>query len=116
VALVRFGIVGGFATLTHVLVAWLLLAAFPGSSVFLINLMAFSVAFLVSFFGHRHFTFCTTGSLGRFLVAALLGVAVNNSCLLAMSGFGFHGLAAIILAAVLSPLVVFTLSKYWAFA
>lgn len=113
---IRFGIVGGFATLTHVMVAWLLLTLFPGSPVFLVNVIAFSVAFSVSFFGHRHFTFRTDGSLPRFLVAACVGVAVNNGCLLITAALGFPALQAIIIAAMMSPLVVFVLSKYWAFA
>jgi len=113
--ILRFGLVGALATLVHVAVASALLAFAGQWQVWLVNFVAFSVAFWVSFFGHRYFTFRAPGSPARFLGAALTGLAVNNGCLaLALWATG-QKMISITLAAIAAPAVVFMISRLWVF-
>lgn len=113
--LCRFAAVGGAATLTHMGIAAALISTDLSWPVWLINLIAFAVAFWVSFFGHRYFTFQSAGSPLKFLGAALAGLAVNNLCLAATFWLTRHDLASIILAAIASPLAVYVISRFWVF-
>lgn len=113
--ILRFAIVGGAATLTHMGVAGALIGVGLDWPVWLVNLAAFTVAFWVSFFGHRHFTFQAAGSPLRFLGAALAGLAVNNLCLAVTFWLTRHDLASIVLAAIASPVAVFVISRLWVF-
>jgi putative flippase GtrA len=114
--LARFGLVGGAATVIHLATAWILLWQWPGISPFIANLIAFLLAFQVSFWGHSRFTFGSEGSPARFLVVSGSGFLLNNAllALLLLTGF-FSSFAAICLAAFLVPLFVFLASKFWVF-
>lgn len=114
--LVRFGLVGGAATATHLAAAWALLRQWPEMSPFLANLIAFLLAFQVSFWGHSRFTFGTEGSRLRFFLVSGAGFALNNVLLglLLLPGV-FTPFVAICLAAALVPLFVFIASKLWVF-
>lgn len=115
--LIRFGAVGILATAVHLTVAGLVLAGWPQLSVFLVNLLAFIVAFQVSYWGHRHVTFRRPGRMTRFLTVALGGFAANNLLLggLVVSGI-LEGFWAILVATLLVPLIVYLLARFWAFA
>lgn len=113
--IVRFGIVGGAATATHMAVAAILLGVGVPWPVWVVNLVAFSIAFWVSFFGHRYFTFQSPGSPLRFLGAALAGLAVNNICLAAALWLTGNDLLSIVLAAIAAPVAVFVISRLWVF-
>ena len=72
----KFGLVGVLATLVHLLIGFLLLQA--GWNPLAANAVAFSVAFLVSFFGHLRYSFAdqnvdTSTSLWKFVIVALIG-------------------------------------------
>lgn len=79
--LLRFGLVGGMATLTHLGVAWWAIQQWPQWSPFWVNLLAFVIAFQVSFWGHSRFTFRQQGHWLKFLSVTVTGFAINNSFL-----------------------------------
>ncbi|MFJ5539666.1 GtrA family protein [Halomonas sp. ATBC28] len=113
--LFRFLIVGGAATVTHMLVAALLFAYVHNPSPYSINVVAFLVAFLVSFYGHRHITFQTRGSMRRFLLVAVGGFLVNNAILTGCLALGIDGLVAVIIATACVPVLTYLASSLWAF-
>ena len=115
----RFGIVGIIATLVHMLVGGgLILAGIPAPRA---NVIAFSVAFAVSFIGHFRYSFAGTSTkigkaLIKFSIAALCGFAVNQSLLLYFVNIlGVPDLVSLILSTALAAGVVFVISKFWAF-
>jgi putative flippase GtrA len=118
----RFGAVGAAATATHVtLFAGLI--ELVGLAPLVANLGAFGVAVLVSFVGHRHWTFrpaaerAASRSLCRFVVVALIGLALNSlTVYLTVDLLGLSYRYALVLMVSVVPLAVFTLSKLWAFA
>lgn len=115
--LLRFGLVGGLATLVHLSVAWLVLQVWAQGSPFLVNLVAFLVAFQVSFWGHSRYTFRHKGSPWRFLLVTLGGFAINNGLLWIFLALGLYsGFAAICLSVLMVPLFVFLASRLWVFS
>ncbi len=115
--LARFGGVGVVATLVHLGVAGLAFMVWPTISPFLANLMAFVVAFQVSFWGHRRFTFRRSGSAHRFFVLALSGFALNNGVLATLLGLSsLNGFVAITVATFAVPLLMYIAARFWAFA
>lgn len=122
--LLAFGGVGGLATLVHVAVFSLLLET-TAISPLQANLLAFSVAFLLSFSGHYHLTFGHVTRLNpqprrallRFLLVALIGLALNSAVVELVTGIlQLHYLYAVALMVTAVPACLFLLSKYWAFA
>lgn len=111
----RFFIVGVFATITHISVASSFLYIFESANPFISNLIGFLTAFFVSFFGHAWFTFRNKGSGSKFLVTTIFGFAVNNACLYFALFLDFQGVIAIAMSAMISPLTVFVMSKYWVY-
>ena len=115
--LARFGGVGAIATLVHLLVAAIAFIIWPTISPFLANLLAFVVAFQVSFWGHRRFTFRKDGRAHRFFLLALGGFALNNSVLAALLAISpVEGIFAIIVATFTVPLLMYVAARFWAFA
>ncbi|MDZ7853747.1 MAG: GtrA family protein [Halomonas sp.] len=115
--LARFGGVGVMATLVHLSVAGLCFQLWPSISPFLANMLAFLVAFQVSFWGHRHFTFRRGGRLYRFLTLALGGFALNNGVLATLLAVTpLPGFLAIVLATFAVPMLVYIAARFWAFA
>lgn len=115
--LLRFGLVGGLATLVHLSVAWWVLQVWAEGSPFLVNLVAFLVAFQVSFWGHSRYTFRQKGSPWRFLLVTLGGFAINNTLLWCFLALGLRSeFVAICLSVLLVPLFVFVASRLWVFS
>jgi putative flippase GtrA len=112
---VRFGVVGGMATLVHLAVAWGLLAVWPELNLLAVNLLSFAVAVFVSYFGHMHFTFARRGRAHRFLLTALVGLLVNNGLLLLIANMTEWRYLAVVVATLAAPVVVFLMSKFWVF-
>ena len=73
----RFIVVGAAATATHMIVATALYAWMHGRYIAIANLVAWLVAFGVSFWGHQRVTFKRQTTLGRFLLMSLTGLAIN---------------------------------------
>ena len=118
--LLRFGFVGGLASAVHFVVATLLFW-YTSGGIFAANAVAFAVAFVVSFVGHRRLTFRAsqpdTQSLPRFAAVAAGGFVVNNASLAAFTWFvGRESLWGLALAIVVAAAFVYLTSKFWAFA
>ena len=112
----RFGLVGLVATATHLGTAAGLLHLFPATPELLANLVAFLAALPVSLAGHRHITFRRQGRAGRFLALAFGGFLLNNGLLASLlATTPIAGLAAITLATLLVPILVYCGSRLWAF-
>ena len=60
VELIRFGLVGGSATLAYLIIAILFEWLLSIDAVY-VSFCAYSLAAVVSFFGHRYFTFSRQG-------------------------------------------------------
>lgn len=115
---VRFGLVGlsataAYAILGLALVSGLGLAPLYGNSV------AFALSFVVSYLGHRRWTFRSSKghsrSLPRFALVQGLGLALNSGIIwLAMkAGTGYP--MAMLLAIVACPALVYLLCRIWVF-
>lgn len=116
----RFALVGGGATVTHVAVA-LLLAEAGGWTPLWANFVAFCCAFSVSYRGNHGWTFEKRGAhrhhFPRFAVVALLGLALNQSIVaFVVEGLGWSYRLALALVVLMVPAVTFVLSRWWVFA
>jgi putative flippase GtrA len=122
----RFGAVGLAATATHA-VMFAGFIEFVGLAPLVANFAAFGIAVLVSFLGHFHWTFRSqTAAHGRqqqraafvrFAQVALAGLALNSlAVILIVNLLALPYLYALILMVGVVPLVVFAMSKFWAFA
>lgn len=114
--------VGSAAALTHLAVFALLHQRLvPGAWPEAVNAVAFLVAFLVSFAGHRLLSFKDAGttlkqSFARFALTASLGFLANElvfSSLLHI--FNVPALPALLVALTLAAGQTFVLSRFWAF-
>jgi putative flippase GtrA len=118
--LMRFAIVGISSSIVHFTTVICLVA--PGWLPPLrANIIAFLIAFCVSFFGHRYWTFENTtrgfgDSLPRFFSVAVLSFALNESFYwyLLHRLQMYYPVALIIVLTSVSALTFF-LSKFWAF-
>lgn len=118
--LVRFGFVGGLATLVHVLAALSAKAAFdlPEQRA---NLVGFSVAVLVSYLGHMRFTFAiregSSTQFLRFVIMSGLSLAISSGAVWLMTiELGFSFAAAMGAVAVLVPGASFLAMRFWVFS
>lgn len=110
--------VGATAALTHAAVF-----ALTRSQLWpeLANALGFTVAFFVSFFGHRRLSFHDTSttlwqSLPRFALSALAGFATNEAVFVALlRGLGWPSALALLCAMVAAAGQTFVLSRFWAF-
>lgn len=114
--ILRFGIVGGGATVTHIAVANL--ANWLQVTPWLAFLLGFVVAFGVSYLGHRHFTFGheSKGSLAKFFIVAVLGLGVGELVLHLLEGLDFAPNAVnLTLSVFVIPPATYLAAKFWAF-
>jgi putative flippase GtrA len=122
----RFGLVGGVATLTHVLIFAAAIELFACPPL-LANVIGFVVAVGVSFFGHYRWTFSWPAeaayalplprlALARFAAVALLGLVLNSAVVGLVTGLlGLDYVYAIPPMILVVPVVLFLLGKFWAF-
>jgi len=122
----KFGFVGGAATITHVGVLTGLVEML-GVTPMLANLLAFCVAFCVSFLGHFFWTFAGTHApsngalkldrtLVRFLAVALFGIGLNSLAVYVVTEtLAMSYLYAIAVMVTVVPVILFSINKYWAF-
>lgn len=117
--LARFGFIGIFSTLAHLTTIWFVLenTAVP---ILIANLIAFAVAFSVSFLGHYFYTFKMSArfyrSLCRFLLIST--IALFSSTLLLeflMLSSMFSRSASVLISASIIPMVSFAASRIWGF-
>ncbi len=115
----RFALVGGMATLLHMLVGVTLIDA--GWPALWANAISFLIAFLVSFTGHYGFSFpeqpaSLTTSLVRYVLVACGGFAANETLLGLFIWFDMGSdISGLILSTGLAAVLTFFLSRSWAF-
>ncbi|HCR97954.1 MULTISPECIES: GtrA family protein [Halomonas] len=112
----RFIVVGGVATLTHMGVAALLFALLHGRYIALVNFIAWLVAFGVSFWGHQRVTFKRQTTLRRFLLMSLAGLATNYAALGLLLLTPLPQLLAMITAIASAAVSTYLLARYYTFA
>lgn len=115
----RFVAVGASAALVHYLVVVALVESMQWP-VLLANIMAFLVAFCVSFSGHAYFTFSRSKrsvreSLPRFFITASCAFIVNEMLLYFLLSLGWPYQISLILVLLLVAAGTYLVSKYWAF-
>lgn len=115
--LARFGAVGIAAMAVHWVAVTLLVPL--GVEPLFANIIAFAIAFNVSYVGHRNWTFADktphAATFRRFLGVALLSFALNEVLyyLLLRQGVEYRIALFVVLVAVAA--LTFVLSRYWAF-
>jgi putative flippase GtrA len=115
----RFGLVGITATATHITTV-LVLVEWSNWRPLWANFFAFSLALLVSFGGHYHWTFKAStpyaSAFPRFSSIALLGLGLNQIIMfsvVSLLALNYRlGLAAVIMVV---PFISFMANKLWAF-
>lgn len=117
--ILRFGIVGVGATLTHlgllrVGVEWF------GASPVLANGLAFCVAVLVTYFGQSRWVFRSHGHdiarLRKFLLSVCGGLFLNVGIMaLTVQVLGLNYLVGFVSGLVIIPAVTFVINKFWVF-
>lgn len=118
--LAYFGIVGCSAALVNFL-AVVLLVEFVDLHPLVANIFAFAMAFNVSYFGHRRWTFGEVKtqphtSWLRFLTVAVGSFLLNEGLYFVfLQALGLHYQLALVLVIVMVPPVTFVFSKFWAF-
>lgn len=117
----RFIIVGVSALLTHWLVV-ILLVSVAGLPPLGANVIAFLVAFNVSYFGHRHLTFNASErshrqTLPRFATVAASSFLVNETLYWLLLNFTplRYDLAMLLVLGTVAGMT-YLLGKFWAFA
>ncbi|WP_318467731.1 GtrA family protein [Photobacterium leiognathi] len=112
----RFAIIGLLATAVHLSVVRLYFFQIQDPSEYTANVVGFSIAFLVSYFGHRHFTFGQKGSFLKFLAVSLMGFFINNITLASLlKSAMFSGWLAVTISTLCVPIITFILAKFWVF-
>lgn len=118
-SVIIFIVVGVLAATTHAVIGLTLTAAHILGA-FWANVVAFSCAFVVSYFGHKTFSFKSSAqhsqALPRFLVTAIVGLSLNQIIVYVLVYhlmIPYHFALLCVFATV--PPLVYVLSKTWAF-
>jgi len=119
--LIRFAMVGGLATAVHAGVVLLCEALFADLHLSISNLFGFLVAFPVSYWGQRVFTFAGSGkhrvAIPRFWVSQFIGLSINSAVVFTLVRWFDQEHTAFVLVGIASAVIsVFALSKFWVFA
>lgn len=115
-----FGVVGVLAAVVHFF-AVLLLVHWLHWVPLLANILAFLIAFQVSYHGHSIWTFAQQSfdhstSLGRFFIVAVASFALNEALFaLLLYVFNWPYVEALVVVLLIVPPVTFLASKLWAF-
>lgn len=118
--LLQFVLVGGTAAATHLAVVGLLVSL-SGMPPLWANVLAFLVAFVVSYNGHALLTFSAARARGWPVVAKFFAVAclsfVANELLyyIALNWLHWHYFWSLAAVLVLVAIGTFVMSKFWAF-
>lgn len=119
---VRFGMVGGTAALCYGLLG-LLFVNQLGLPALAGNALAYVLSFVVSYLGQSRWTFRAAAPakgadrtmLPRFAATQALGLALNSVIVWLLMACGLSYTAAMPIAVLLVPAVVYTACKYWVF-
>ncbi|TPJ74363.1 GtrA family protein [Mesorhizobium sp. B2-7-1] len=117
--LLRFLATGIGATLLYALLAAAFSAATPMKPA-LGSVLAYALAAIFSYAGHKYFTFVSSGAhrfeAPRFAVLTLIGLATSFALPAALSdGLGLPAQIPIALTCLLVPLVNFVVLRHWVF-
>ena len=118
--LIQFVLVGGAAAATHLAVVGLLVT-FAGLAPLHANVLAFLIAFVVSYNGHALLTFSSVQARGwavmaKFFAVACLSFAANElHYYIALQGLHWHYFWSLAGVLVLVAIGTFVMSKFWAF-
>lgn len=117
--LTRFA-VGGSASAVVQSLCYLLLVRLGWTGPVLASVIAFALGTLVSFTVHYNWTFRSARSPARaawrFGVARLVGLGVNTGGVDLLTGvLGLSDYWGLVCILVITPLAIFTISKYWVF-
>ncbi|MEO8154420.1 MAG: GtrA family protein [Rhizobacter sp.] len=114
----RYGLVGGFATAAHYVVLILCVEALLWPACIGSGVGAVTGA-QVAFFGNRRFTFAHEGALGpawvKFQGTALLGALVGMAIVAVGVHWGWHYLAAQVVATLTGLVLTFAVNRAWTF-
>lgn len=117
----KFGVVGVTAAATNFFVLMVLVEKVHIEPL-IGNVLAFIVAFQVSFHGHKFWTFADQAAnhvkaMAKFFIISLVVNLALNEGLFAMfyKGLHLHYLLAILFTLMIIPPISFVLSKLWAF-
>ncbi|MBR5674986.1 MAG: GtrA family protein [Neisseriaceae bacterium] len=110
----RFVIVGVAATLTDLGVSTLLLKIF-GWHETVCAAIGFAVAFWVSYFGHRFFTFRTFGNPFKFFLLAVSMLVLREVMIFGLTMINIRGFVALFIPLCAVTLITFVISKYRVF-
>ncbi|MFG6549500.1 GtrA family protein [Sulfitobacter sp. M21595] len=117
--LLRFGMVGLFSTFVHMVIGFLLIQS--NWQPVMANLIAFTIAFLISFIGHLGFSFADqdvslSNTLWKFALVALIGLAGNEMLLIVLLSVGDQTeIMSLWTSTGCIAFLTFALSKFWAF-
>ena len=117
-ALFRYGLTGAFATAVHyaVLIVWVEVFGWPA---FIGAGLGAIVGAQVAFFGNRRFTFAHDGAIApawaKFQGTAVLGALLGMAVVALGVRWGWHYLAAQVLATLLGMLLTFAINRAWTF-
>ncbi|MCF6777545.1 GtrA family protein [Thiotrichales bacterium 19X7-9] len=116
----KFGIVGVIAAIVHFIIVSILVHFFHWYPL-LANIVAFLIAYNVSYFGHKNWTFHEHGkkishtSNIKFFIVATLSFILNEGLYGIYLLFIPHYQLALFLTLATVPPITFILSKLWAF-
>ena len=115
--LVRFGIVGASATLAYLIIAIALDWLLPLASVY-ISFLAYALAAMISFFGHRLFTFSQVsrhrGQVMKFIVSTIIGFII--AILIPVIFHRFAPNVTYLMVALIVPIMSFLMLKFFVFS
>lgn len=114
-----FCIMGGLTTVVHVIVGLIAYHSF-GLSPFNANLVAFTAGFFVSYFGHRSYTFRSSGlisrSMPRFFTIALTSLFLNQAIVyIVVNMIGKPYWVALCGMVAVVPTFTYIMGRFWAF-
>lgn len=119
-SVIVFVLWGGLTTVVHIMVG-LFANRVLGIVPFNANLVAFSVGFFFSYYGHRHYTFRSRGavarSMPRFFVISAVSLIINQVIVYTLVNMmGRPYWEALALMAVVVPVFTYLLGRLWAFS
>jgi putative flippase GtrA len=113
--ILRFIIVGLLATAVHFVVVTFAIWIKPSVPASLATIIAFLVAFPVSFFLHSRFTFQADGSAFRFLITSVTGLCLNAGTTALIEAVTAQKFIAAYAGILIAPIFIYLLSSRWVF-
>lgn len=113
----RFILVGGLATVTYgtltLIFIWL------GVRAAIASLLAYFISIVVSFSGHKYFTFRSDANaifeIGKFLALSAIGLIASYLVMTLCEGNAVLEIAGVALIIVVIPIINYLVLKFWVF-